>query len=209
MMQVASSASTGVNRVLQGNYISKSSEFVTRLRAGCRACGFTLIELLVTLVVIAILTMIAVPSMKHALVSTHLAGINNDLAGDLHFARTTAVSRRIRVAVAASAGNWQNGWTVNIPSSSTATPPLAPEILRVHPAVRDQYVVTAGTATEVIYQPQGSLALPSGVTELCFTIYSPTAPGNTPRFLKITSPGGLQQQTAPSGTLPGCTAPSP
>lgn len=182
---------------------------MTRLRKQCRACGFTLIELLVTLVVIAVLTVIAVPSMKHVLVSTNLANISNDLAGDLQLARTTAVSRRVDVAMTASAGNWQNGWTVTITPSTTAAPPPAPEILRVHPAVRAQYVITAGATTAVTFQPQGSIAVTAPAQPPCFTMYAPDAPGNTPRFLVVTLPGGLQQQSHGSIVPGNCTAPPP
>lgn len=190
--------------MLQGNDHNVPTDFMTRLRARCRACGFTLVELMITLAVAAILAMIAVPSFRHLLVSSHLSGINNDLVGDLQFARTTAVSRQRNVAVAASAGSWQNGWTVTIPSSSTAMPPPAPEILRVHPAVADQYVLTA-VDPNVTYNAQGSLVGPAG-TVSCFTIYAPHGQDNQPRFLQVLSAGMLHQATG-SSTPSGCTAP--
>jgi type IV fimbrial biogenesis protein FimT len=181
-------------------------KFMTRLRARCRACGFTLVELMITLAVAAILAMIAVPSFRHLLISTHLSGITNELSGDLQYARTTAVSRQVNVAVAASAGNWQNGWKVEIASASTASPPPPPEILRVHPEVPANYVVTTTKATEVVYRAQGSLNAPTGTT-VCFTIYAPDGQNNKPRFLQIQSSGITQPAT---GTNPDTTAcPSP
>ena len=176
-------------------------DFMTRLRARCRACGFTLVELLVTLAVAAILAMIAVPSFKRVLVSTNLSGINNDLAGDLQYARTTAVSRQVNVAVSASAGSWQNGWTVNIPPASTA-PGAVTVVLRNHPAVPDQYVVS-GPAAGIRYSAQG---LPTAAT--CFTISEQTGHNSTPHYLQMSASGGLQQIT--STTQPtDCPAPSP
>jgi prepilin-type N-terminal cleavage/methylation domain-containing protein len=180
------------------------THFAARLRAYCRARGFTLVELMITLAVAAILAMIAVPSFKHILISTHLSDVNNDLVADLQYARTEAVSRQVDVAVAASAGSWQNGWTVQIPAaSSTGTV----TILRTHPAVATQYNLAANGGTDVTYVPQGMVSDPADATNgTCFTI---SASGfDSAHFLQVLPAGMLQQTT--SGTAPtGCTAPTP
>ena len=176
-------------------------DFVGHLRARCRACGFTLVELMVTLAVAAILAMIAVPSFKRVLVSTNLSGINNDLASDLRYARTTAISRQVGVAVAASSGSWQNGWTVNIPAASTA-PGAVAVVLRRHPAIADQYALS-GPAAGVSYNPQGSPA-----ASTCFTISEVGASNSTPRYLQMSASGSLQQITGTTQPT-GCPAPSP
>lgn len=191
--------------MVPGNYQAMPVRLIARLRARCRACGFTLVELMITLAVAAILAMIAVPSFRHLLISTNLSGISNDLASDLQYARTQAVSRQVNVEVAASSGNWQNGWNVQIPPASTA-PAAAPEVLRTHPAVAATYVINAGGVAEVDYQSQGSLS--SAAT--CFTIYAPHGQDNQPRFLQVLSAGMLQQATGgtPPAT-PNCAAPAP
>jgi len=162
-------------------------DFTKRLRAGCRACGFTLVELMVTLAVAAILAMIAVPSFKRVLVSTNLSGINNDLAGDLQYARTEAVSRQVTVAVAASAGSWQNGWTVRIPPASSTG---SATVLRNHPTISAQYVLSS-SAADVTYNSQGTPAASS-----CFTISEQSGQDSTPRYLQVSSSGMLQQATS-------------
>ena len=178
------------------------THFAARLRAYCRARGFTLVELMITLAVAAILAMIAVPSFKHILISTHLSGVNNDLAADLQYARTEAVSRQVNVAVAASAGNWQNGWTVRT-SPATGTP----TVLRTHAAIATQYNLAVNGGTDVTYVPQGTVFDPADATNgTCFTISASSF--DSAYFLQIL-PAGMLQQTSSSTAPTGCTAPAP
>jgi type IV fimbrial biogenesis protein FimT len=195
----------GFNRgktVVPGKQQTMRSHFVARLGARCRAYGFTLVELMITLAVAAILAMIAVPSFRHILISTNLSNVNNDLAADLQYARTEAVSRQVAIDVASSSGGWQDGWRVEIPSASTAAGAVA-TVLRTHVAIPSRYVLS-GSASPVTFQPQGSTG-----TDSCFTISAPGNAANTqPRFLQVLAAGMLKQTTS-STTPTGCPAPAP
>lgn len=59
-----------------------------------RHMGFTMIELMVTIVVVAILAVLAIPSFVDQLARRRLEGAATDLATDLQFARSQAVSSR-------------------------------------------------------------------------------------------------------------------
>ena len=58
-----------------------------------RIQGFTLIELLVTIVILAILMAIALPSYQRFVISNRLTAQINELVGDLSMARNEAGTR--------------------------------------------------------------------------------------------------------------------
>ena len=82
--------------------------------------GFTLIELMVTVMVLAILMMVAIPSFNSALVNYRLTSISNTFVASAQLARSEAIKRNSRVTMCKSAngvdctttGDWQQGWIV-------------------------------------------------------------------------------------------------
>ncbi len=56
--------------------------------------GFTMIELMTTIVIIGILAVLAIPAFGEQLARRRLEGVATDLATDLQFARSQAVSTR-------------------------------------------------------------------------------------------------------------------
>ena len=67
-----------------------------------REQGFTLIEMLVTMAILAILTMIALPSFRNAIHRNQVTAAGNQLVADINYARAEAVSRGIDVSVCPS-----------------------------------------------------------------------------------------------------------
>jgi len=83
--------------------------------------GFTLIELMVTLVILAILTMIALPSFRDTIRRNRVNSASNALLADLNYARAEAIDRGQIVTLCPSpdAANctsggtsWSAGWMI-------------------------------------------------------------------------------------------------
>ena len=76
-----------------------------RLTFRTQSRGVTLIELMITLVVLAILLGIAVPSLTQFMTSTRLTRQINELITDISLARNTAGTRgtNVSICIAASA----------------------------------------------------------------------------------------------------------
>ncbi|MCB4361260.1 GspH/FimT family pseudopilin [Quatrionicoccus australiensis] len=82
--------------------------------------GFSLVELMVTIAILAILAMMAAPSMQGQIASSRVTAATNDLLTTLAHARSEAVRRGITVTVTATGGDWKNGWTSTAGSSAGA-----------------------------------------------------------------------------------------
>lgn len=87
--------------------------------------GFTLIELMVTLVVVAIVLSIAIPSFQSQILNNRSITLGEDFASAINFARSEAVKRGKRVTLCASddgslcAGDWVDGFIVVVDHATT------------------------------------------------------------------------------------------
>lgn len=84
-----------------------------------RVLGFTLVELMITILVLAILLTIGVPSFQTMIQNNRLTSQVNEFISSLLYARSEAVRRNVNVIVCATtdgsscggAGtNWETGW---------------------------------------------------------------------------------------------------
>lgn len=78
-----------------------------------RQRGFTLIELIITVTIAAIVLAIGVPSFQGMMRNNRITAHTNDFLSSLNLARSEAIKRGQRVALAPTvAGDWGQGWTV-------------------------------------------------------------------------------------------------
>jgi type IV fimbrial biogenesis protein FimT len=101
--------------------------------------GVTLMECLVALAIMAILSVLAVPSFRDVLARRTVLVTAEALVDDLRFARTEALKRGGQVSVCSSANGlscsqsavWVEGWIVFVDGGNTAVVDGSDEILRV------------------------------------------------------------------------------
>ncbi|WP_444934832.1 GspH/FimT family pseudopilin [Microbulbifer sp. JTAC008] len=106
-----------------------------------RQYGFTLIEMMITLVILAVLVGVAVPSFTDMINNSRSVTLAEDIAGALNYARSEAVRSGGRVSICAStdganctaADTWDQGWIVFVDGAVTddAEAPVVSELIRV------------------------------------------------------------------------------
>lgn len=86
--------------------------------------GFTLIELMVTIVVLAVIVMLAAPSFQGLLESQRMRSAAYDLMADLTLARSEALKRgqlASPVTLTADSGGWVAGWKLTAGTDTLST----------------------------------------------------------------------------------------
>jgi len=134
--------------------------------------GFSLLELMVTLVVLAIILGLGVPSMRSLILNQRVRNAAMELDAALLFARSEATKRNGNVTITPAAGGWQNGWTTtNVADGS---------VLQRHDPIGD-LAVTADQ-TSITYRHTGRITASSAQ----FTLdVSPTNSSVTKQCLAI------------------------
>jgi type IV fimbrial biogenesis protein FimT len=121
--------------------------------------GFTVIELMITLLIIAILAAIGVPSWRDTIQNNRVTGGTNNLVTALNLARSESVRRSIPVAVCGTDNpnavpascnittTWSNGWIVFTDDTGTAGErDNADVVLQVWPGVGGNVIALASAA---------------------------------------------------------------
>jgi type IV fimbrial biogenesis protein FimT len=114
-----------------------------------RFAGFTLIELIMSIVVLAIVVGIGVPSFMTLIHNNRISTQANRFVTDLNIARSEAIRRGSSIDVAAISNNWANGWTVQ----------LGATVIRTNTALKNNSTLAdAGGATSLTFDSRGFLS---------------------------------------------------
>jgi len=132
--------------------------------------GLTLVELMVVLVIVAILVAAAGPGLMQLVRSNKTQTIATSFVAAVNYARTESLKRNLPVGMcissdgaACTAGtDWGLGSLVYVDENLDGDKDAADDVLKVFPAVAAGYTLTATTASEIFYRPDGSLS--AGVT---------------------------------------------
>lgn len=120
--------------------------------------GFTLIELMISIVVLAILTIMAVPSFQNILMNYKVSTLNQNLFSSINFARITALNQNVATklcpfsaANSTSCGNnWSSGWIVVTQPSSGS-----PILLQTNQLASSGPALSATGVTDVSFNTRG------------------------------------------------------
>lgn len=138
-----------------------------------RSAGFTLTEVMMTLAIAAIVLSVGVPGLQNMVQNSRKTTAINDMRTALALARSTAITRRVRVTVCKSAdttiddavctddGNWSQGWIVFLDPDAEGNTAGArddgEELLRIHDTLSGSasFSGNATVANRISFTPRG------------------------------------------------------
>lgn len=129
-----------------------------------REHGFTLIELMVVILMVAVITMIAVPSWRTLQARNAVRALVNDYTVSLYLARTEAVRRNARVSICPSNDGatctdsaMEAGWMVILGLPTDANFTILQDVLP-RPRVRSDFANNALANRSITFLPNGQPA---------------------------------------------------
>jgi type IV fimbrial biogenesis protein FimT len=172
-------------------------------RGGRGARGFTLVEMMVTLLVLAILLGLAVPSFRDAALSSRLTGYANDLVASVQVARSEAIKRNATVTLCASTDGstcaedvgWEVGWIILAPRPTAVS---VADVVDRHGPLTDEFIIAeASGITEITFPPTVV-----GVTAATFTVCRESPVGRQEREVSVTLTGATAVTQTQNGECP-------
>ena len=165
-----------------------------------RQRGVTLIEMMFVIIVMAVLTMIAVPSFRDASLGARLTAMANSLHGSIQVARSEAIKANAATTLCASAdgttcaasGDWDQGWIV-----LTEVDGADVVIHREDAQPAGFKVVEAAGVLELTFQPIGI-----GNTAAAFTVCRDDPVGRQERVVSMTATGISRVTATEAGECP-------
>ncbi|MGE5319219.1 MAG: GspH/FimT family pseudopilin [Hyphomicrobiaceae bacterium] len=127
--------------------------------------GTTALELVMGLSVASVLTSAAVPAFDKLMRSRHLVPTTHELVTTLNLARSEALARGTRVAVAARNANWAEGWKVFVDANNNGAHDADEPVIRDFAPAAPGMTITPSfgityAGTVLSYESIGRLAHP-------------------------------------------------
>ena len=140
-----------------------------------RQRGFTLLELMSTVSIVAVLTTTAIPSFNDLVQRNRITTEINTFVAHLHYARSEAVKRGVRVVVCRSADElncsrtegWHKGWITFADSNANRERNAGESLLRVEAGEENGIIITSGRRRRVVYQATGFSPGTNGTYTFC------------------------------------------
>jgi type IV fimbrial biogenesis protein FimT len=164
--------------------------------------GFNVIELMFAITVLGVLLAMGVPSFLEMIRNNRVVANTNEVVVALSMARSEALRRGIPISVcaattpssstcvAATAGNWANGWIVFTDANGTAGAISAgDEVLQRFDSVTGGVLLTTNNRGFVRFAATGLPA--SGAVETTFSVKHSECSGSNRRIVRITVTGRL------------------
>lgn len=137
--------------------------------------GYTLIELMITLLIVAVLGAVALPSMQSFVKNERLVSQVNSLLSHLQYARSEAVTQHQQVVVCVSSngsscttGSWQDGWIMFTDLDSDGTVSGVDQILKVHDQLQGGTTLkSTSSSNSVVYDDRGFSPNSNATFSLC------------------------------------------
>ena len=135
------------------------------IRCPLKQRGVTMVEMTMGLAVAGVLTSAAVPSFDNMLRSRHLVPTTHELVTTLNLARSEALARGARVAVAARGGRWAEGWQVFADTNDNGLLDPGEQVIRDFTPAAPGMTITPNfgityPGTVLSYESSGRLARP-------------------------------------------------
>lgn len=173
-----------------------------RRRAPVRQRGFTIIEIMLVIVLMAVMILLAAPSMRTMVISNQIRSFNSSLLNDMALSRSESSRRSQRVVMCPSndqnsctAGSaWTEGWIAFIDADSNGTRNTggtSEPILRVKDSAPTSIQVSAVGVTDIRFRSIGVVDAARTIT-IC---PSSTGTGVAGRQISITTLGRVQSMT--------------
>ncbi len=129
----------------------------------CLPTGFTLLELLTTILLVAILAMLAIPSMSEFIKNERLTTQINGLVASLQRARSEAILRHVPITLCSSddgatctGDDWNEGWIVFVDTDGSGSVDAGETLIQVRDTLEGNTTLSSSSGTTLItYDSRG------------------------------------------------------